>query len=61
MDVEIAFRYSDDRPCKATVARPNSHKILFMIVTPLSGIPQSVAEELREARQPIRPPAMAQR
>jgi hypothetical protein len=51
MDVEIAIRYSDNRPCKVTVTRPDSGEILFMIVTPLSGIPQSVAEGLREARR----------
>ncbi len=50
MDVEIAISYSDDRPCRVTLARPDSGEILFMIVTPLSGIPQSVAEGLREAR-----------
>jgi hypothetical protein len=34
-----------------TVARPDSGEIFFMIVTPLGGIPQSVAEGLRGARR----------
>jgi hypothetical protein len=50
LDVEIAIRYSDDRPCKVTVARPDSGEIP-LIVTPLGDIPQSVAEGLREARR----------
>ena len=50
MDVEIAIRYSDDRPCTVTVARPGG-ELLYGIVTPRSGIPQSVAEGLREARR----------
>jgi len=51
MDVEIATRYSDDRPRMVTVARPGSGELVYRIVTPRSGIPQSVAEGLREARR----------
>ena len=51
MDVDIGIRYSDDQPCKVTIARPDTGEILFMIVTPVSGIPQSVAEGLRETRR----------
>jgi hypothetical protein len=51
MDVEITISYSDDRPCRGSLAQPDSGKILFMIVTPLSGIPRSVAEGLQEARR----------
>lgn len=50
MDVEIAIRYSDDRPCTVTVAKPGGDE-LYRIVTPRAGIPQSVAEGLREARR----------
>jgi hypothetical protein len=49
MGVEIGIRYSDDRPCRVTIARPDTGEILFMIVTPVSGIPQSIAEGVREA------------
>lgn len=51
MDVEIAIPYSDDRPCMVTVARPGTGEPLYRIVTPRSGIPQSVAEGLQEARR----------
>jgi hypothetical protein len=34
-----------------TIARPDTTEILFIIVTPVSGIPQSVAKGLREARR----------
>ena len=51
MDVEILIRYSDDRPCVVTLARPDSGDILYQIVTPAVGIPQSVGERLREARR----------
>jgi hypothetical protein len=34
-----------------TIARPDTGEILFMVVTPVSGMPQSVAEGLREARR----------
>ncbi len=51
MDVEIAIRYSDDRPCMVTVAKPGSGENLYRILTPLPGIPQSVAEGLKEARR----------
>jgi hypothetical protein len=51
MDVEITIRYSDERPCTVTVARPDSGDILYRVVTPVGGIPQSVAEGLREARR----------
>lgn len=51
MDVEIAIRYSDDRPCTVTIAKPDGGELLYRIVTPRAGIPQSVAEGLKEARQ----------
>ena len=51
MDVEIAIRYSDDRPCMVTVAKPGSGETLYRILTPLPGIPQSIDEGLREARR----------
>jgi hypothetical protein len=51
MDVEILIRYSDDRPCVVTVARPDSGDILYRIVTPAAGLAQSVGEGLREARR----------
>jgi hypothetical protein len=51
MDVEILIRYSDDRLCLVTVARPDGGDILYQIVTPVAGIPQSVGEGLREARR----------
>ena len=50
MDVEIAIRYSDDWLCTVTVATPGG-EVLYRIVTPRAGIPQSVAEGLREARR----------
>ena len=34
-----------------TIVRPDITEILFMIVTPVSDIPQSVAKGLREARR----------
>jgi len=34
-----------------TIARPDTGEILFMIVTPVSAIPHSIAEGLREARR----------
>ena len=34
MDVEIAIRYSDDRPCTVTIARPASGELLYRIITP---------------------------
>jgi hypothetical protein len=51
MDAKIGIRYSDDRPCKVAIAESGTGKTHFMIVTPVSGIPQSVAEGLREARR----------
>lgn len=51
MDVEIAIRYSDDRPCLVTIVKPGSGETLYRILTLLPGIPQSVAEGLREARR----------
>ncbi len=51
MDVEIAIRYSDDRACVVTVAKPNDGEVLYRIVTPRLGIPQAVAGGLREARR----------
>lgn len=51
MDVEIAIRYSDDRPCMVTIAKPGSGEPLYRILTLLPGIPQSVAEGLKEARR----------
>lgn len=50
MDVEIAIRYSDERPCVVTVSRPDG-KVVFCTLTPLADIPDSVAEGLREARR----------
>ncbi|GAA0592824.1 hypothetical protein GCM10009416_34050 [Craurococcus roseus] len=50
MDVEIAIRYSDDRPCLVTVSRPDGG-VIWRVLTPLAGIPGSVAEGLREARR----------
>jgi hypothetical protein len=51
MDVEIVIRFSEDRACRVTIARPDGGEIIYMIVTPAAGIPQSVAEGLREARR----------
>jgi hypothetical protein len=51
MDVEILIGYSDDRPRVVTVARPDGGDILYQIVTPAVGIPQSVGEGLLEARR----------
>ena len=51
MDVEITIRYSDDRPCMVTVTKPGSGELLYRIVAPRAGIPQSVAEGLREAHR----------
>jgi hypothetical protein len=51
MEVEIAIRYSDDRPCTMTIARASSGKVLYKIVTSRDGIPQNFAEGLREARR----------
>ena len=51
MDVDIVIRYSDDRLCTVTVARPDSGEILYRIVARPAGIPQSLAEGLREARR----------
>jgi hypothetical protein len=51
MDVEIAIRFSEDRACRVTIARPDNGEIIYMIITPAAGIPQSVAEGLREARR----------
>ena len=51
MDVEIRIRYSDDRPCTLTVARPDNGEVIYRVVTPRTGIPQSFAEGLREARR----------
>jgi len=51
MDVEIAIRYSEDRPCTVTVAKPDGGELLYRIVTPAAGIPPSVVEGLREARR----------
>ena len=51
MDVEIAIRYSDDRPCMVTIAKPGSGEPLYRILTPQLGIPQSLAEGLREVRR----------
>ena len=50
MDVDIVIRYSDDRLCTQTVARPGG-EILYRIVTGPAGIPQSFAEGLGEARR----------
>lgn len=50
MYVEIAIRYSDDWPCTVTMTKPGSGVALHQIVTPRVGVPQSVAEGLREAR-----------
>jgi hypothetical protein len=33
MDVELTIRYSDERPCIVTVARPDSGDILYRIVS----------------------------
>ncbi len=51
MDVEIAIRYSDDRACMVTITKPGSGELLYQIVTPRDGIPQSVADGLAEARR----------
>ena len=51
MDVEITITYSDDRACVVTIAPPGGGAILYRIVTPRHGIPQSVAEGLQEARR----------
>ena len=51
MDVDIIITYSDDRACVVTIALPSGGAILYRIVTPREGIPQSVAEGLREARR----------
>ena len=51
MDVEIAIRYSDDRACMVTIRKPGSGELLYQIVTPCTGIPQSVAAGLEEARR----------
>ncbi len=45
MDVEIAIRYSDDRPCTVTIAKPGGGELPYRIVTPRAGIPQSAAEQ----------------
>jgi hypothetical protein len=50
MDVDISIRYTDDQPCVVTIMRPNG-ELLYRIVTPRSGIPQSVAEGLQEVRR----------
>jgi hypothetical protein len=47
------IRYSDHRPCVFTVARRDGGEILYQIVTPAAGIPQSVGEGLREARRAL--------
>ena len=51
MDVEIAIRYSDDRACMVTIAKPGSGELLYQIITPRAGIPRSVAAGLEEARR----------
>jgi hypothetical protein len=61
MDVEIAIRFSEDRACRVTIARPDTGEIIYMIVTPAVSIPQSVAEGcarragfLRSSHGPVR-------
>ncbi len=51
MDVEITISYSEERARKLTVRRPDTDEILYQIVTPAAGIPQSFVEGLREARR----------
>ena len=50
MDVEIAIRYSDDRPCLLTISKPDG-EVIYRIVTPHAAIPASLAEGLREAQR----------
>jgi hypothetical protein len=43
MDVEIVIRFSEDRACRVTIARPDGGEIIYMIVTPAAGIPHGGA------------------
>jgi hypothetical protein len=51
MDVEIAIRYSGDRPCTVKITRPDDDEIMFMIVTSRAGVPRSLGEGLQEVRR----------
>jgi hypothetical protein len=51
MDVEIVIRYSDERACSITFTRPDTGEVLYQIVTPVAGIPESFGDGLRETRR----------
>ena len=53
MDVDLTFRYSDDRLCEIIASRPDAAAPLYRIVSRRADLGSSLTETMREARHPL--------